>query len=205
MFVKRRSVLTAAGGVLVGACWIALGCRHQGQPSNHAIAQTLTTHPVTAATTVPRSGGTFSKSGISLAYPVGWIAVPDKDYELLLKPVAPISAEGNPVITLDVPELPFHLPGMIPMGLVKKGYLDDLKTQVGPTLRTREESTVVAESKAVLVSSTWQKDGKELSDVALIIVHSDHVYILRVATDAAGQSVNRGVFEEIAKSVRWVK
>jgi hypothetical protein len=34
-------------------------------------------------------------------------------------------------ISLDVPKLPPHIPGLIPIGSVRNGYLDDLKKSVG--------------------------------------------------------------------------
>ena len=114
------------------------------------------------------------------------------------------SSDNERTISLDVPDLPPHLPGMIPMRLVKSGYLDDLKKNNG-AIQTREEAYPVAGVEGRLLVSHWEKDGKSRADIALVLIHSDRVYILGATTDAAGEPAIRAVFDGIAKSMQWIK
>ena len=52
---------------------------------------------------------------------------------------------------------------MIPIGLVKKGYLDDLKKKA-PSMQTREETPTIAGATARLVISTWKEGEKTMCD-----------------------------------------
>jgi len=145
------------------------------------------------------------KLGIQLAYPPGWEARPNKDYELFLKP-AGAKDGGDTLMSLDVPELPFHVPGMIPIGSVRSGYLDDLKKQVGPVTTEDLPAPNVGATAARLVRSRWKTpSGQDVEETALLMVHGDHVYLLR-ARAARGQAEGtRAAFDDIVRSVRWVK
>ena len=61
--------------------------------------------------------------GIALALPAGWTARASRDYVLELEPAGALGA-GRREISVDVPDLPPHIPGLIPMGLVKNGYVE---------------------------------------------------------------------------------
>ena len=98
-----------------------------------------------------------------------------------------------------------HVPGMIPMGMVTKGYLDDLRKTAGVPVQTRQEAQTLPKAKASLLISSWQRDGKTFCDTALVIVHSDHVYILRAACDGAHEKATRETFDAIAHSLQWTK
>src|SRR5688500_10322690 len=67
----------------------------------------------------------FNGPGIRLSYPSGWSPVPSAELVLLLAP----SPASKTVVSLDVPKLPPHIPGLIPLGAVVNGYVDDLKKQ----------------------------------------------------------------------------
>lgn len=156
--------------------------------------------PATAPTVFARP-----KLGIQLAYPRGWEVRESEEYELLLRPAR--SGDGGDVLmSLDVPDLPFHLPGMIPIGAVRSGYLDDLKKQVGVV--TTEDLTPpdLGASSARLVRSRWQAGpGGGVEETALLMVHGDRVYILRARADAAHSDETRAAFDGVVRSVRWVK
>ena len=129
--------------------------------------------------------------------------MPDKDFELVLKPADP--ALAGCVITLDIPDLPFHVPGMIPMGMVTGGYLDDLKKHAAVDVRTREEAVEREGVKGKLLSSTWTSGGKASMDLALVLIHLDHVYILRGAGDETTESAMKKIHDQAAKSIRWME
>ena len=143
------------------------------------------------------------KSGIRLQYPGDWKAQPSSDYVLVLAPAAEASAKQR--IRLDVPDLPPHFPGMIKLGLVQNGYIDDLR-KGHPDLKI-EESTDrdVSGASARLVRSSFGQNGQRYEDVALMMIHADRVYILSMISDADRASATRQVFDRIAASVRWTK
>ena len=145
------------------------------------------------------------KLGIQLAYPAGWEARPNKDYELFLKP-AKAGDAGDTLISLDVPELPFHVPGMIPIGSVRSGYLDDLKKQVGPVTTEDLPAPNVGATAARMVRSRWKtSSGEGVEETALLMVHGDHVYLLRERATDGHADPTRAAFDEMVRSVRWVK
>ena len=67
--------------------------------------------------------------GVRLAWPGGWETRPSQDFVLMLVPVGAPTVGTR--ISLDVPKLPPHIPGLIPIGSVRSGYLDDLRKSVG--------------------------------------------------------------------------
>jgi hypothetical protein len=191
------------------------GCRHKSQvggavppapaPSADTAAARAASQPAaTRPSSTQAVGGTFdgTKWGIRLDYPVGWVVKPNQDYVLLLIPTGAAGEERS--LSLDVPDLPPHVPGMIPLTLVKNGYLDDLKKTHG-SLQTREEAVSISGARATRVTSTWQQNGKMFCEIAVIMTHGDRVFIVRANCDAAGQETMRGPLESIIHSIRWKK
>src|SRR5688572_17346357 len=88
--------------------------------------------------------------GIRLSYPADWEAVQysDPEYILVLVPSASEAERNNPVVSLDVPKLPPHIPGLIPLGMVVNGYADDLKKQYPGVKVNPPVSTKVAGANA---------------------------------------------------------
>jgi hypothetical protein len=124
---------------------------------------------------------------------------------LLVRP-AGRAGETLPAISLDVPELPFHIPGLIPMGAVRSGYLDDLRKQVGAITVEDLPAPDVGGAAARLVRSSWRPaPGQTVRETALLLVHGDRVYILRARADAATDDQTRTAFDGIVQSMRWVK
>jgi hypothetical protein len=144
------------------------------------------------------------KLGIALDYPAGWTPRESADYVLMLVP-ALAGSSGQQSISLDVPGLPFHVPGMIPIGLVKSGYLDDLHKQFG-LIETKELTPPqIPKAEARLVQSTYSVDGKSFTEKALLLIHGDRVYILRATADAAGYASTIAVYDAIVKSLTWIE
>ena len=138
-----------------------------------------------------------------LKYPSDWRAKKNPDYELMLLP--PASNSDDRRITMDIPDLPPHLPWMIQMNRIEHDYLQDLRKK-HPDLK--EESAVdahVSNSKSRLVRSSWHQNGKAYADVALLIIHSDGVYILDAQTDAEQLQPTRAAFDLIESSLQWTK
>jgi hypothetical protein len=95
---------------------------------------------------------------------------------------------------------------MIPIGSVRSGYLDDLKKQVGPVTTEDLPAPNLGATAARLVRSRWKtSSGAGVEETALLMVHGDHVYLLRERAPAAHADETRAAFDEVVRSVRWVK
>lgn len=206
--------VTAALGVVAGA---SCGQRKAvtATPSSAAAAPNAATaaastaaaaKPATSAPAATRaSGGKFdgSKWGFTAEYPAGWTLKPSQNYEMFLVPAG--TAQSDTSVSVDVPDLPPHIPGMIPFRLVKNGYTDDL-TKSHPDVQTRDETAPpVPNAKAALVTSTWKVAGKPVSETALILLHADHVYIIRAHDDPSTEKETRAAFDAVVKSLNWTK
>jgi hypothetical protein len=203
------SLLTCAG------CARGSGGKAAGSappaPDAERATPAATTQPTTqpAALAAPPLVFEDRDHGIRMEYPGDWRPIANTDYVLRVMPAA-----GEPgdtaELTLDVPDLPPHVPGMIPLALVEKGYLDDLKKgHPGLTVLERSEQAVPG-ARARLVRASWPTTGaaaggKAWAENALVMVHGDHVYILRLTGPADAVEAHRPVFDEAARSIRWVK
>jgi hypothetical protein len=168
--------------------------------------------PAPSPATAPAPAGSsaaerFSRPdlGVELTLPGGWRQRPSADYVLLLH--APGASDPSLAsLSLDVPDLPFHLPGMIPIGPVRSGYLDDLRKQVGPLTTEDLPPPDVGGAAARRVRSTWHAGaGAEFQETALLLVHGDRVYILRARTDPAHEAETQAAFDSVVRSIRWIK
>jgi hypothetical protein len=197
----RIGILAA---VIAGAVSVGWGCSHRAA-RRPPVAPT--TSPVAAAATAS-SATVFArpKLGIQLSYPDGWDARPSAEYELLVRPAPAGDAAGDTWMSLDVPDLPFHIPGMIPIGAVRSGYLDDLRKQA-PSLTTEDlPPPDVGASSSRMVRSRWNTDGGNgAEETALLMVHGDRVYIVRARSDAGHAAETRAAFDAVVRSIRWIK
>jgi hypothetical protein len=140
--------------------------------------------------------------GVRFTWPAGWQSRPSSDFVLLL---TPSNARGDETwISLDVPKLPPHIPGLIPIGSVRNGYLDDLRKSMGK-LETKDLTPPgVASAAQRLVRSTWSDaSGTSQQETALLLVHDDGVYILRCRSCVADEQATRAAFDEIVRSLAW--
>lgn len=140
-------------------------------------------------------------TGLELAYPIDWIPKPMPDYVFA---VAPSTGAGVAHLSIDVPELPPHIPGLIPIGLVKNGYVDDLK-KLWPNVKVEDavESRVDGANARLVRSSHVKSDGRRSYEIAMLMVKGDHVVILRGNADDVNLSQVERVFNEVLSSIRW--
>jgi hypothetical protein len=204
--VKRRWMSVAISSAMVLA-----GCgshREQGPPQaseRAAPSPASATQPATAPATAQASvTWSLADKGIAkLQYPADWQAKKNPDYELMLVPAGARSDERR--ITLDVPDLPPHLPFMLQMGRIQKDYVADLKKD-HPDLQVEDAvDQQLPNSTARLIRSGWNQAGMEHRDVALLIIHDSAVYILDAQTDQPHLAVTRAAFDAIRGSLQWTR
>ena len=177
-----------------------MACRRPG---------TLLSDPVKRAASQPSTrpvavgGGAYRSEplDLQLTYPTGWVPKADEDYALK---VVPADGPASASISLEVPPLPPHVPGMIPVRMVKNGYIDDLKTSKGP-VATTESSPTVPKAGARLVRSTWTEKGRQMFELALILVHADKVYILRADGMAGDELAIKPAFDAVSESLHCIR
>jgi hypothetical protein len=198
---------------------LSAGCRRRAAvaaaTSRPAVAA-VTTEPVQSASQSLASSSasvdfTEKKTGISLTYPSTWSTKPNKDYELLLVPQSQVNGASmgptnlpNWSISLDVPDLPPHLPGMIPLDMVRDGYVKDLRKSAGSLQTVNLKSPAVQGCKCDMVRSTWHGAADEV-ETALLFVRGDHVYIIRARCRADHEADTRAVFDQIVQSIHWAR
>jgi hypothetical protein len=142
-------------------------------------------------------------TGLHAQYPSNWIPKKDKDYELML---VPADGSGGRQITIDIPDLPPHFPGMIRLSLIENGFVKDLKSQhKGVHIDKAEDHAANGGAKARLVEASWTEGGKTRKQVALLMMRGEHVYILAYECDAADAPAVQADYDKVAASLSWTR
>ena len=157
------------------------------------------TAPSTAPATTTSARSFKDPAGlIRIDYPANWQPHVDPDYVLSL-------VSGPETFTLDIPDLPPHIPDMIPLGLVVNGYIDDLKKS-HPGVKTAEETPpAIPKARSRRLHSSWSEKGSAAAEIATLVVHGDHVFILRIVAPADQLAAAPSAYDGIIDSVRWLK
>jgi len=138
----------------------------------------------------------------AIEYPDGWTErKPTGDEDVVL-----LKCEGHKgEISVAVPKLPPHIPGLIPLQSVEKGYIDDVKK--------RMKDVKVTESKPVKIAGAFGRqfalrgvapDGKR-AIAALALLKGDTLYIMSAESPSDEAEDTRQAFEQIARSWKWLE
>ena len=163
------------------------------------------------ATTEPSGKGGRTKiyenraAHFKLQYPADWVSQTDPDYVLVLAPPGTSDGDKNNRVTVDVPDLPPHLPGMITIGKVKSGYLDDLRKRLKNMKVTEDSQQSIPKAKAERVVVTGKENGQDRTIPALLMIHSERVYIIRADTETKNAPQAKAVWEEMISTLQWTK
>ena len=161
--------------------------------------------PIVVATSSEALGFTFDRPdiGVRLQVPPGWVQRPSRDFVLLVTPAAATDSTA-PSLSLDVPDLPPHIPGLIPVGSVRGGYLDDLRKSAGAMKTEDLTPPPIPSSAGRFVRSTWtDAQGRPTQETALLLVHADRVYILRGRSTLSDEPATRAAFDQVVRSLEW--
>jgi hypothetical protein len=140
---------------------------------------------------------------VVLSYPERWREVSSGDYTLRLVP-HDAADDSDVSVSVEIPKLPPHIPGLIPLGSVASGYVDDMKQQHAGVEIAPPAATKVAGANARRVVSTWKAaDGKALSEDAVLTVKGDRVFIFRANADESNRDRATQVLDELLDSVQW--
>jgi hypothetical protein len=188
----------------VGLVMFMPGCRPKHAPPTPGPDSGLQLPQQPATQTSTPTTRPFAGPGLQLAYSSDWqpTASGDADYALMLVPRENVN--GSDVsLSVEIPKLPPHIPGMIPLGSVVKGYIDDVKKQHPGVHVEPPVATKLAGANARRVTSTWTDSGKGLSEEAVLTVRSDRVYIFRANADEPNRQRAAHALDELLGSVQW--
>lgn len=207
--MRVRGLLASLLPVVVTPALLAGGCHgHDGEATSASQAAAAPCAPAAqlaaASTSAPASVlWDNSAKGIKLTYPADWQPKKNPDYELMLLPAGATKEDRR--ITIDIPDLPPHLPFMIQMGRVEHDYMQDLKKD-HPDLQVRESTAVkLPDTVARLVRSSWHQNGTTYHDSALLMIHASAVYIVDAQTEERQVAATSGAFDSVRGSIRWTK
>jgi hypothetical protein len=178
-----------------------------------ASGSSVAAKPSSAPTTAPAvaaAGNTAFESksgGFRTSYPATWSPQPRKDFVLELVPGASDEKKSPATVSVDVPDLPPHLPGMIRMSLIESHFVDHLKQRFGDVkVEDRKDATLVPQAQERLLTLTWRaSDGQQYKQEALLMIHSSRVYIIRGTAPAEDFARADAAFQEVAHSWQWSK
>lgn len=200
MHKRKRTALVC----MALASFIALAAEFSRHPKVQPAGSAFAAQPIDLATSAPSSVlWDNSPKGIKLHYPADWQSRKNPDYELMLLP--PGASKDDRRITVDIPDLPPHLPFMIQMGRVEHDYVQDLKKD-HPDLQVQDSVRAnVPESNAKLIRSFWHQNGTTYHDTVLLIIHASAVYILDAQSKESDLPPTRAAFDAIRGSIVWTK
>jgi len=160
--------------------------------------------PATTQAVVGKSGlvNVVSKSaGVEFEYPATWHPAKD-DTVLTLLPEGESTIDRH-VLVVDMPDLPPHIPGLIPMGLVEIGFVNDLKNRYQKVQVDQSIDRTVPGSAARQVCASGQNGGHDVKVVALLVVHGDRVFVIDSVSDSQNAVAARAAYETVVGSWKW--
>ncbi len=192
MNVKPVKELCCVAVLVLSSCQSNSAPRTAKQPAATQTVQTSQNQP----------SQNFEANGLKISLPGGWDSKPNQGKDAVLSLVA--SKQPQRKIVLDVPHLPPHIPGLIPMGAVESGYIDDLKKQHQGLKVEETADRAVASAKARFVRTSWPGSPPG-AKVTLIIIRGDTIYILAADSDQEGVAATRAAFDQMAGSIAWTR
>jgi hypothetical protein len=127
------------------------------------------------------------------------------DFVLALAPKDSQGAKDDPLIAIEVPRLPPHFPGFLPLGAVVAGYLRDLKARhPDRTVFEQDNVKLAGLDDARRVVCGFTKFGKPWREEALLAVHGDSVYVLVTNCAQVAFDKTAGESAVVESSLKWI-
>jgi hypothetical protein len=188
--LKRYGVVFA-----VIALALAAGCaRRTAGPESRAATATA------SAPVDPTFEDT--QHGFAVTILKDWTARKDEDPPNVLTLAGPHDAK----LAIAVPKLPPHVPGIIPLPAVEKGYVDDVRKRLRNVQETESAAIKVAGCPARRFAiSGGDSDAGARTLVVVAIVNGDRLYIVSGEGPAYQQQTVRAGVEAIRASWKWIK
>ncbi|HEY7087730.1 MAG TPA: hypothetical protein VH518_06540 [Tepidisphaeraceae bacterium] len=173
---------------------LALGCAHK-QPPPPAV-------PQLQARDVEYSS---PSAHFSLRYPSAWSSRPTSDYVLLLERR---DAGDAAKVTVDVPYIPLHLPGMVTMNRVVDGYVQNWNKRLTDFSVVERRDDMLAGSPAQRLVITGRdrdgaRQGLERKLAALITIRNEQVYIVQANAPPESFDAALAAMTKIVRDWTW--
>lgn len=182
------------------------------------LAPMVRSAPSTAPTTSPAPVAyDGSKEGFRLSYPSDWKQKPSQDFTLLLVPSQAPDTKAKDTdlagsrISVDVPDLPPHLPGMITLGPMEWNYLSDQKKRFADVKVMEKTDLKIPKTSArrlVLAGHAKNADGSAgpaYTVVTLLEIHADRVYLVSAEAKTEDYRAVRVAFDQVVGAMVWTK
>ena len=190
----HRSAIFVLSGLLA---LLITGCNHRGA----AVADS-TTQPADAG-----DGKVFhdKKYHFSFVYPDNWTSRKGDDPEDVLTIDADKDKPQQAEITVSIPKLPPHIPGMLPLPAVEKGYIDDVKKRMQNVKEPLSEPLKIdgASARRFVITGN-DKNGKRKL-IVLAIFKGDHLFVITAEGAEDQFSTMKPAFDQIARSWKWAE
>lgn len=152
---------------------------------------------------------TSPQADFALSYPATWHREhnpPRSGQEPPVLDLVPDASHGSCELAVDIPSLPFHIPGFLPIGLVGQGFVDDLKTRYKDVQVERIDGPAsLGAQAATTVRGTVRDDSVPMAVLATLFVRNDHVYVIDAEYDLADGPQAKQAWETIVSNFRWTK
>lgn len=155
--------------------------------------------PATQPATIPYE---LAKAHIAFAYPATWQPITG----ITTLTIAPVAGDngGQRYIEFDYPDLPPHIPGMISVGMVQGGFVNDLKHRAS-NVKVMDAPFKLAGVSAKIVQASAVQDKNPLAITAILAVRNDRVYVFDAESDPDFAADAKAALMQIVASVRWTK
>ncbi len=146
---------------------------------------------------------TSKPPAIQFDYPADWVT--DKAATACFSTCAPKSS-GHASLCLDIPKMPWHLAGMINVSMVATGYISDLKKNQIHDATVKEQTPItVSGCSGQRITCQGHAGGNPATDMAVILIHADQIFILSADSDDAGYDTAKKTFDAAVASLKWMK
>ena len=161
-----------------------------------------TTQPVVAKTGARMVKVVSKRASVEFEYPASWH--PEKDVTVVTL-VPDGQKKGQPTaVAVDMPDLPPHIPFLIPIGLVDAGFVNSLKSRYQDGTIDENVEKSFPDSAAREVKASGKMDDQEVKVLAMLIVHGDHVYLIESVSDLAHLPATQAAYDAIVASWKWL-
>jgi len=112
--------------------------------------------------------------------------------------------EAKGEITIAVPHLPPHIPGLIPLQAVEKGYVDDVKKRMKNVSETESKPVKIAGASGRRFTVNGELDGQQRTIGVYVLLKGDTLYVMSSESPADVFEDVKTAFEQIARSWKWI-
>jgi hypothetical protein len=215
--MRTTGTSSAAYTAALGMIFLQLACSGNSDSGVTISAPTSTTSATTAPSTSSSAGGSEATPSVALRtyqnksahfqlqYPSSWQPQENPDFVLSLVPVDSKAGDPSRRLSVDVPSLPPHLPGMITLSRIKSGYIKSQKKKLPDAQIVTDAPQSVPNAQAEHVVVTGTLNGEKRTLDAVLIFHSERVYVIRVDTDSSYYPQAKPAFDQMIQSLKWLE